>query len=398
MHNSSDSQQFQTDNVLLISFSHFIHDIYSSFVAPLLPLLIDKLGLSYTLAGFLPAAQRLPSLLNPWLGVLADRIQARYFTIFAPAVTAISMSLIGVAPSYSLVLLLLLIAGISVACYHVPSPVLIRQVAGNQIGKGMSFFMLGGEMARTVGPLIIVGAISLWGLERTYWLILPGILASLFLYIKFKDIPVPRDIHSTPSTGLVQTVRESLPLLLGLAGMIVFMGGVRNAMFAFLPTYLTEKGYSLAIAGISHAVLEGGGVAGALTAGILSDRFGRKFVLLIVTIVTPVLTWIFLLDPGMLTLPVLFILGFFLFSAGPVKLAIVQDIQSDRPAYLNGIYMMLNFVVGSVMTVLIGVFNDWIGLEMTYRLTVLWFLGAIPCLLLLPGELTFFKQLFVKQK
>jgi FSR family fosmidomycin resistance protein-like MFS transporter len=384
---TSDTQTFQTGNVLLISFSHLLHDTYSSFLAPLLPLLIDKLGFSYTLAGFLPAAQRLPSLLNPWLGVLADRIQVRYFTIFAPAVTAISMCLLGLAPSYSLLFLLLLISGISVACYHVPSPVLIRQIAGNQVGKGMSFFMFGGELARTIGPLILVGAISLWGLERTYWLIPPGILASFFLYIKFKDIPLQQGVHTTPSTGLMQTARELLPVFLGLAGMIVFMGGVKSAMFAFLPTYLTQKGYSLTIAGISLAVLEGGGVVGVLTAGILSDRLGRKLILLIVAMMTPILTWIFLLEPGILTLPVLFILGFFLFSTGPVMLAVVQDIQSDRPAYLNGIYMMLNFAVGSVMSVMIGICNDWLGLDTTYRLTAFWFLGAIPCLSLVPGKL-----------
>ncbi len=382
-------QKLQTGNALLISFSHFIHDVYGSFLAPLLPLLIKKLGFSYALAGFLQAAQRLPSLLNPWLGAIADRIQVRYFVILAPAVAAISMSLIGVAPSYSILVILLVITGINSACYHVPTPVIVRQVSGDQVGRGMSFYMFGGELARTLGPLIIVGTVSLWGLEGTYRLILPGMIASLFLYSKFKNMPIQQDFHSAPSYGLMQTVRKFLPLFLCLMGITVFMGGLKSTLVAFLPSYLTQKGYSLEVAGISLAILEGGGVVGVLTSGILSDKFGRKLILLVIGIAVPALMWIFLLAPGIFTLPVLCVLGFFLFSAGPVMLAVVQDSNSDRPAYVNGIYMMINFVLNSVMTIIVGALNDGIGFELTYRISAFWFFGAIPCLLMLPGKLSF---------
>jgi FSR family fosmidomycin resistance protein-like MFS transporter len=164
------------------------------------------------------------------------------------------------------------------------------------------------------------------------------------------------------------------------------MGGLKGALVAFLPTYLTEKGYSLAVAGISLSVLEAGGVVGVLTAGILSDKLGRKSILFVIGIAVPVLMWLFLLSPGILTLPILGILGFFLFSTGPIMLAIVQESDSERPAYVNGIYMMLNFVIGSAMTIIIGVLNDWVGLEITYHISIWWFFGAIPCLFFLPGK------------
>jgi len=130
-----DTPKFQTANVILIAFSHLIHDIYGSFLAPLLPLLIEKLGFSYTMAGFLTVAQRFPSLLNPFFGVIADRISVRYFVIGAPTVTAISMSLLGLAPSYPVLVVLLVIMGISAACYHVPTPVMIKHIAGTQGGR-----------------------------------------------------------------------------------------------------------------------------------------------------------------------------------------------------------------------------------------------------------------------
>jgi FSR family fosmidomycin resistance protein-like MFS transporter len=382
-----DAPKFQTANVILIAFSHLIHDIYGSFLAQLLPLLIEKLGFSYTMAGFLTVAQRFPSLLNPFLGVIADKISVRYFVIGAPTVTAISMSLLGLAPSYPVLVVLLVIMGISAACYHVPTPVMVKHIAGRQVGKGMSFYMFAGELARTVGPLVVIGVVSRWGLERTYWLILPGVLASLFLAAKFRHMPVHRTVHATPSSGLGQTLVDMRATLLGLTGISIFLGGLKGAMVIFLPAYLTEKGASLVVAGVSLSVLEAGGVIGVLTSGTLSDRWGRKFVLLAAILAAPALMWIFLRNPGFLTFPILFLLGFFLLSNGPVMLAIVQESGSERPAYVNGIYMMINFVVGSGMTVIVGALNDRLGLDLTYRLVTWWFLGAIFCVPFLPGKL-----------
>jgi FSR family fosmidomycin resistance protein-like MFS transporter len=386
MQTNPDKKGFQTGNVTLIAFSHLVHDIYGAFLAPLLPLLIAKLGFSYTAAGFLTVAQRFPSLLNPIFGVIADKSGARYFLIGAPAVTAISMSLLGIAPSYSVLLLLLTIMGISAACYHVPTPVMIKQLAGNKLGKGMSFYMFAGELARTIGPLVIIAAVSFWGLEQTYWLILPGLLASFFLYAKFKKIPIERKAKEKPSYGLGKTLVQLKTTLIGLTGITILMGGLKGAMVTFLPTYLTAKGFSLALAGGSLSVLEAGGVVGVLTAGTLSDRLGRKSVLLAAIVGAPLMMGIFLLNPGLLTLPILFVLGFFLLSTGPVMLAIVQESGSDRPAYVNGIYMMIHFVSGSIMTVLVGAFNDWMGLDITYQLAALLALGALCFLPLLPGS------------
>jgi len=99
-------KKFQWSNVLTISFAHMLHDIYSSFLAPILPLLIAKLHMGYTLAGLLSFIQRVPSLLNPFIGLLADKLSLRYFIIIAPSITSVSMSLLGVASHYLTLLIL----------------------------------------------------------------------------------------------------------------------------------------------------------------------------------------------------------------------------------------------------------------------------------------------------
>ena len=89
---------FQRGNVVAISLGHMLHDVYTAFLAPILPLLIEKLGLSYTLAGLLTVYQNLGSLLNPVVGVVADRVSVRYLLIAAPAATAVLMSLLPLSP------------------------------------------------------------------------------------------------------------------------------------------------------------------------------------------------------------------------------------------------------------------------------------------------------------
>ena len=207
-------KKFQLANVLTISFAHMLHDIYSSFLAPILPLLIEKLQIGYAMAGLLSAIQRLPSLLNPLMGIIADKISIRLFIIIAPSITATSMSLLGVAPHYTFLAILCFIMGIGATLFHVPGPVMIKYVSGDRTGKGMSFYMLGGELARSLGPLTILGAVSLWGLEGTYRLIPFGIFTSLLLYFKIRKITIADDLKkSSKKRGIKKNTLAPIPFL-----------------------------------------------------------------------------------------------------------------------------------------------------------------------------------------
>jgi len=380
-------QKFQIGNVLTISVIHSIHDIYSSFLAPLLPLLIEKLNLSYALVGVLTVIQRIPSLLNPVVGMIADRLAVRYFIISAPAITAISMSLLGVASHYTVLAILLFIMGIGSALFHVPGPVMIKQVSGNRVGKGLSFYMLGGEIARTLGPLTVLGAISLWGLAGTYKLIPFGILASVVIYFKFKNIPLqPGRKPAESITGLSNPSRKLIRFFIILAGINFFRGIIRSALTTFLPTYLTVTGASLWLAGISLSIFQFAGAIGTFWAGSLSDKIGRKQTLLIITITTPILLGLFIFSEGVWRILILVLLGFFVLAYGPVLLAVVQDVDSHRPAFVNGIYMTISFLMASVTSVLIGALGDWVGLVNCYKLIAAIGLGGIFFVLWLPGR------------
>ena len=163
---------FDYGRILLICSGHFVHDIYSAFISPLLPLLIDKLGLTLLMAGSLPVFMQAPSLLGPLIGYLADRFSVRYLVIFAPAITATLATMIGFMPTYGTAALLLFCVGVNIMAFHAPSPAMIAHVAGDKVGRGMSFFMAAGELARSVGPLLVGFGVTEWGMEGLWRLML----------------------------------------------------------------------------------------------------------------------------------------------------------------------------------------------------------------------------------
>lgn len=377
-------KKFQSGNVILISIAHMLHDIYSSFLAPILPLLIEKLGLSYSLVGILTIVQRIPSLLNPFIGLLADKMQLRYLIIITPAVTAVGASLFGLAPSFFVLAVLLFIIGLSAALFHVPAPVMIRKVSGTRIGRGMSYYMLGGEIARTVGPLIVLGAVSIWGLEGTYKLIPFGLAASVVLFFRLRKIKISDDFKVNDKlTGIKKTISKLIPFFIVLSGIVFFRALMKSALSTFLPTYITVKGESLWAGGIALTILQFAGAAGTFFAGSISDFIGRKASLIIITIASPILMYLFTLSDGFFTIPLIVLMGFFLFASGPVLLALVQDRSIERPSLINGIYLTISFTASSVTILFVGMIADKIGLEQTFRIASLIAFAAVPFALML---------------
>jgi MFS transporter, FSR family, fosmidomycin resistance protein len=364
---------------MAISAAHLLHDTFSSFLAPLLPLLIEKLGISYTLAGFLNVINRLPMLLNPFLGLLADKIQLRYIVIFTPLITAIAASLMGLASSVTFLAILIFVMGLSAALFHVPSPVMVRKVSGDKTGKGMSFYMFGGEAARTLGPITILGAVSAWGIERTYFLIPVAAMFTVFLFFMLKNIAISNEVKQRADEIFIKgTIKKYYTFFLLLSGYMAFFSMLKSAVTAFLPTLLTSQGKTVWYGGIALATLELAGAAGTLISGTLSDRIGRKKMLLISTSASPLIFWLFLHAPDNLKLPFIALLGLFLFAGGPVLLAIIQDFKSDRPAFLNSIYMTISFLFGALAMMLVGFIGDALGLFKAYQIIALFSLPAIP--------------------
>ena len=375
---------FETVKVATIAASHFVHDIFPAFLATLLPLLIEKLSMSLTMAGLLSTLMQIPALFNPLLGRLADRISVRWFVVLAPSLTAAPMCLIGLAPNYGVLVVLLVVTGVSTALFHVPAPVMVSRLAGGQVGRGMSFFMTGGELARTIGPLFAVAAVALLGLEGIWPLMVIGFAASVLIYWQTKDIEEPTVGKDTPPLG--QTWKRMRPLFIPLGGILAMRAFMHASMITFLPTFLKQETGNMWVAGVGLAVLEASGVIGVFTSGTLSDRLGRRRVLFLALMGAPIFLALFVVTEGWLRLPFLVGMGLTLVSTTPVMLALVQEHAGDSPSAANGFFMMLSFIARSIITVPVGLMGDMLGLKAAYLISAGLGLLALPLIRMLPED------------
>lgn len=370
---------FDTPRVALISFSHFVHDAYTSFLPPLLPLIIEKLSLTLSQAGLLSFVMQIPAVFNPFIGLFADnKGVARWLVILAPTLTALPMSLIVMAPSYAVLLLLLFLCGISVALYHVPAPVLVARYSKDRKGRGMSLFMSGGELARTLGPVFAVAALSLLGADHFYLVLTLAVLTSLLLWFTLE--PQQEKIGFVRSSSLRQAYGEIRHVLVPLSGILTARACMHASMGIFLGVFVEQQTGSLWYGGAALALYEAFGVAGVLSAGTLSDRMGRRKVLFWALMTAPVALLLFVYTAGIWKILMLVVVGFSVLSTTPVMLAIVQENAGKNPSAANGLFMMVSFSVRSIAVVVVGGIGDAAGMENMFAISALVGFLALPFL------------------
>jgi len=377
---------FQTGQVLPVVAAHFAHDIYTAGVAPLLPVLIQKLSLSLTQAGALSACLQIPSLLNPLIGYMADKVNLRFFVILAPAITATLLSSIGLTSNYLVLMLLFFCAGTSIAAFHATVPAMIGRVSGRRVGLGMSLFMVGGELAYTLGPLLAVWAVTTWTLDGYYRIVVIGWAATLVMFWRLKGNG--KGIAAHPEKpGSLRLILPQLPaVFVPLALITLFRQPLMESLSTFLPTYLSERGASLWVAGASLSVFELSGVPGLLLSGWVSDRIGRKQVLIVTSLASSILALVFINLTGWLAVVALLALGFFSLSIMPVFLAMAQEHFPKNRAVANSLVMMIIFVLRPLGTLAVGYLGDHLGLQTAFFWGALIYLLTIPAILALPGR------------
>ncbi len=382
-----EAKEFQAGRVLTIAVGHTVHDMYTSFLAPLLPTFITNLALSKTEAGLLMVFLQSPSVLQPVIGHLADRVNLRLLVILGPALTGILMSLLGVAPAYGALALMLTLAGFSSAAFHSVAPPLAGRLAGRRLGRGIGIWMVGGEMGYTIGPVLLVSAIQVLGFDRLPWLMIIGLLTALFVASRLSTAHT-----ASASSAQVGSWRQILPgmkpLLLPLMGITLLRAPMVAALTAFLPVYLRDGGASLWVAGASLSILQAAGVAGALAAGSVSDSLGRKRTLALLLTTAPLCMFAFLSTRGLSQLGMLLLLGLTSLCVPTVLTALVQETFPEHRALANGVYGSMNFIVYALAVALAGALGDWIGLRWAFLLGAAATLAALPLVLLLPSRET----------
>ncbi|MCY3836598.1 MAG: MFS transporter [Anaerolineaceae bacterium] len=378
---------FRPGAVLTVSFAHFAHDLNGAYLAPLIPLLRAKMGISHTAIGLLVVLMQLPSLLNPFLGYLTDRFNAWLIVALTPAISATAIGLLGQTDHYAVLAVLLICAGASSMAFHLPVVRMMHEAAGNRVGLAMSIFMAGSELARALGPILLVWVVSIWGLEGTWRLIGLGLATSLLLFWRLRGERVsqlPRSVD--PKIGQVWAALRGL--FLPLSGVLFFHGLLFHTFSVFLASLVDEAGFSLQWAGAAQTSWSLAGFVGAFIGGALSDRVGRRITIAGSLVLAGLATFFLALvmNSGMLALilPGLLLSGMMTSLSNPVLLAVVVEHEPRYAATSTGIYMLLELLTRMTVTLVAGAVGDSQGLAASFALAGalslcgVFFVGRLP--------------------
>ena len=249
----------------------------------------------------------------------------------------------------------------------------------------MGFWMVGGELGRTIGPLVVVTTLGILSLKSLMFLSVFGVATSVVLWLQLRSAPLeaPADGPEVPWRTALVRMRRLMGLL---AGIVTARELMTMAATTFLVVYLESEGVSEWMGGTALSIVEAAGIAGALAGGWFSDRLGRRGVLLVGHLTAPLFVLALLAADGWMRLPVLLGLGFTLLSIQPVNMALVQEQFPEMRAFANGVYLAMSFAIRSVAAVGFGAIADGFGLRTAFAVSAVAMLAAAPIVLLLPDR------------
>ena len=353
----------------VLSFGHLVGDMYYATLIPLWPLLIDRMALTLTDVGFftsLTSFMLMP--VQPFIGWLVDRFPRAWFMILGLIGAALGMSFIGLAPTYTLLMVCVVFGRFSNSIFHPHAAMMVRATSGGRHGAAMSIFAFAGNIGIAVGPLLSVGVVTLFGLESTYLLVPFGLLAAAAIY-RFIGVDVPKESPVSDSkqgsgSGLSEGAQTLLGPLIFLAVLMTFRAAILGGFTTFLPIFLVDnRAVSLLMGGFGLSALSLFGALGGLVGGHLSDRYSGSWVIAISLLVSGAAIFAFVRTDGILSLVFLIAAGMSLFASQPVSTVLAQSLAPDRMAMASGIMMGMVWGIGALFITPIGMLGDAFGLD-----------------------------------
>jgi FSR family fosmidomycin resistance protein-like MFS transporter len=358
---------------------HFIGDFFQSFVRPLLPVMGNKFELSLAQIGLITGvATFMAFLIQPFFGYLADRYKTRLILLVGSFAGAICIPMVGLAPYFWIVLLLIGLGSISSAIYHPTAAGMVSVYAGPRTGLAMSIFGLGGILGFSLGPIVCSGYVTFMGLHRLPILTIFGLLVFVILFIM---IPATDgDGHSR--TDFFGTLKESFgevwkPVFL-IWSIAFSRAFVEQSLLTFIPVLTEAEGHSLVSVGGIVSLFTIGGSISALLCGHLVDRIGFKPVYFFSFALSSPSLLLFINAVGWHIYPLALLAGFFLLATLFPAVALAQKVVPRGRSLVSSIIMGLAMGLAGLMMPLTGKIADTFGIR-----PVLTGIGFIPLTALL---------------
>jgi FSR family fosmidomycin resistance protein-like MFS transporter len=341
---------------------HFTGDFFQSFIRPLLPVLADKFFLNMTQVGMITGvATFMAFLIQPAFGYMADRYKSRLVLLVGSLMGAFCIPLVGIAPFFWIVLLLIGLGSISSAIYHPTAAGMVSVYAGLRSGLAMSVFGLGGTLGFTLGPIVCSGYVTLFGLHRLPILTFLGLLGYAVLFVM---IPTADDSDRTQMDfiGLLKDsigeVWRPIVLIWSIAFARAFL---EQSLLTFIPVLTASEGFSLVSVGGIISLFTIGGSVSAIVCGHLVDRVGFKPVYFFSFALTSPSILLFVNSQGLQIYPIAFLTGFLILATSFPAVALAQKVAPRGRSLVSSIVMGLAMGSAGLLLPLTGKMADVFG-------------------------------------
>ncbi len=372
---------------MVLMSGHFTIDMYTGLLPVLYPLLTDRFDLDLQTVGLVSLAYAgVSSLSQPLFGYIADKFGTR-FTGLTMAWTALLFATIGFAPNFETLLVLASLAGLGSGAFH-PFGALNANavIPEGQKNTAMSVYVTGGTLGVALGPIVGAVLFSVFGMRGTAVMILPGISIALWLLLSMRNTPSKGSRYQDPadrpgSAPPLPLTVISVVILVMMLRMVPTIG-VQN----FIPVWYERLGYGAGFYGPLATTVVLGSAVGALGAGSLADRFGRRAVILATLVLTIPAIILFAEFPGPPAFVTGALVGLLAASTGPLLLVMAQQLMVGRAGMASGLILGLSFIAAALSAPLFGALADAIGLQNAMRTLPILVVLTIGVAWFLPSE------------
>jgi MFS family permease len=369
----------------LITLGHGLTHWYPSTFYLLLPIIGLELGLTYSQIGLIMTCQYIAgAVANVPGGILVDTV-GRKGVLMAVSLFWVGFPylLMGFAHGYLMLLACVALVGFGNSLWHPTAiPTLARRYPERK-GLVLSLHGMGGNVGDALAPLAIGSLLAVFSWREVVILnVMPGLVMSLLILVFLGTLRMgpkarPGVVEKHQSLGdylrgVPALFRNRSLVLLTTSG--AFRSMTQNSLLTFLPLYLArEMGFSVFWVGAGMFALQAAGFAATPIAGHLSDRMGRRSIMMTSMIMTGVvLAFMTLAGKSHAFIAFVAVLGFFLYAIRPVMQAwLLESTPRNMGGTSIGILFGAQALGSSVAPLIAGMIADRFGL-----LAVFWFLAC----------------------
>ena len=355
------------------------HHILAALLTPLLPYIRDNFALTYTQAGWLVSAfnlsygaGQLPA------GWLADRIGPRIVLTIGIAGVGLTGFLVGMAPTFLVMIIFLVLLGVAGGGYHpAAAPLLSASASPKNRGRILGLHQIGGSGSFFLAPLIAAGLAVALGWRGTFFAIsIPTLIFGIVFYLLLGRLGYPRRVKQKDAAGQMDAkpVPGHSRRLVALLTISIAVGILTYAAIQFIPLFMVDTfGLSEEAAAAILALVFSGGLWAGPLGGYLSDRVGSVPVIVAAGIIAGPVVYLAGMVPYGWSFSVLLVLmGMAVFSTLPVSESyIVSNTKESNRSTVLGIYYFGSRGGPGALAPVVGYLSDNFGFS-----TAFGFVGA----------------------